>query len=115
MTTVMRGSRRTGPGQEKKYERADDACTKSTNWGAIPLDMTPEQAASEFDDLVKVSQCLESRGFEIADPPSKQAFVEALVAKNTIWFPYDSILKNGATYAEYQKATKQCPQHYTIP
>jgi hypothetical protein len=77
--------------------------------------VTPEQAGKQYDDLVKVAQCLESHGITIADPPSKQTFVDALVANNTIWFPYESILKNGATYAEYQKATKKRPQHYTIP
>jgi hypothetical protein len=101
------------PKQEKQYDRADAKCTKLTNWGAISAKLTADQAGKEFDDLVQVASCLESHGFAVADAPSKQAFVDQLVENNTIWFPYDSILKGGGSYADYQKALKLCPQKYT--
>jgi hypothetical protein len=75
------------------------------------LEITAKQAEGFYDKLVASAECLRGLGFEISEPPSRQAFVETLVGGELpAWAPYSQLIQMGASRDEFETAEKECPQ-----
>lgn len=74
--------------------------------------MTDEQAEEYFDALLEVAECVRELGYQVADPPSRQAAVEAL-QQNVIdlgWDPYEDVTLNAGSNDKTDEVYRECPQ-----
>lgn len=72
------------------------------------LTYAPEHAEMCFDTSLDAAECPRDRGYEIADPPSRQAFVEALVNDEPPpWYPHHEAMAAGGLLSELEA---ECPQ-----
>lgn len=50
---------------------------------------SPEEASQLYDLTLEMAACLEARGVEVSEPPSREAWVETTLADRPAWTPYD--------------------------
>lgn len=74
--------------------------------------MTEAQAEAYFDALLDVADCVRGLGYRVAEPPSRQAAVEALQQEiiDLGWDPYESAVLGGGTEEEIDDVYRACPQ-----
>lgn len=91
--------------QQDAYNTAYDDCAKQT--GYDELEMTPDLAAYNYDNTVRVVACLQDKGYSTPDGPTRQAYIDrVLESPDSIpWDPYELIAP-----ADVPQAALDCPQ-----
>lgn len=99
--------------QTEQFDADHEACLESSGFPSDAAQVSAEDAAALYRELVAVAECVRGQGFDVAEPPSETAFVEALVANPIpIWHPHDVALTGGAsTLLALQQA---CPVESSI-
>jgi len=65
-----------------------------------------DELAEMYDRFMAVQECLEENGFPVADPPTREVFVEA----DSAWHPYDALyLSDGIDPETVEAAELACP------
>lgn len=80
------------PDAQMNQFRADrDSCLAAFDYDEFAV--TPDMASSFYDKQLAVAECLRELGYDIPDAPSREAFVEELVATGlSSWLPYDAVV-----------------------
>lgn len=98
--------------QIDQYRADRDACMAEFGYDEPPS-ITPEVASGYYDKMLALADCLRGLGYPVPDPPSREAFVEELVATGgSSWFPYEAV--QDAAFAgdadAFREADAACPQ-----
>lgn len=93
--------------QEEVFEIDDQACMRESGRSALGAPtVSAEDAAALYDLLLPVADCVRRLGYPVTDPPSKQSFVDNLVAYPIpSWHPYSEAVKLG----KLADVEKNCP------
>jgi hypothetical protein len=95
--------------QDEVYHADFEDCQQEAGVHLPPLEVTPEYAGAVYDRLLEVAECVRDLGYHVPDPPSRQAFVDALVAYPIpAWHPYNSAYDAGGPGAQ-QRVEAECP------
>lgn len=71
------------------YEPIIDMCIDRV--GDPPIaPVTPEEASGMYDLTLELAACLEAHGVTVADPPSREQWVEIFLEGEPPWTPYES-------------------------
>lgn len=98
----------TVPAEQMEQFQADIEACQGEHGYSNDLVYTPERAERYFDASLEAAECLRDLGYEIADPPSRQAFVEALVNDEPPpWYPHHEAMAAGGLLSELEA---ECPQ-----
>ncbi|MEY2848004.1 MAG: hypothetical protein RI885_669 [Actinomycetota bacterium] len=95
--------------QEAQYQAQRTQCYSDSEekLGTQPK-LTESAVSALYDQQVSTSDCLEALGFDIPDPPTKQAWVEQVLqssGSSDTWYPYNYL------EAEDQvSASQKCPE-----
>lgn len=91
--------------QESAYTAAYEECAKETGYDKI--EMTPDLASFNYDNTVRVVECLEEAGFSTPDGPTRQAYVDKVLEDPAAvpWDPYEYVPADDLT-----DAILACPQ-----
>lgn len=73
--------------QRDRFRKDLDECKLTAGYPKEALPMTEERAKKFYDKWLGIAECVRDRGFEVDEPPTEQAFVEALVSHEFIWDP----------------------------
>lgn len=97
--------------QEDQYRADYDICVDQVQPDEPRPPMTEEQAETYFDALLEVADCVRGLGYQVAEPPSRQAAVEALQQPiiDLGWDPYEDPVRNAGT-EEIDNVYRACPQ-----
>jgi hypothetical protein len=77
--------------------------------GPKPVRKTDRATAERvYDAFLKVRECILGLGYQDADPPSKETFVEQFMAGGDTWHPYDGLEQ--LPDADWQRVQAACPQ-----
>lgn len=93
------------PEQLPAYQQARDTC--SADLGVDETVMTDELADYAYDNNLRVVECLHGLGYSTPQPPSREAFITALVEDDdeVLWDPYALVPVD-----EFGRAARSCPQ-----
>lgn len=92
--------------QVSAYEADYEACLKETGQEQVGERLDSDGAGAYFDALLSVKDCLTDAGYMVADPPSRQSFVDDyLSGQSGGWTPYAT-----DDPALTQEQTELCPQ-----
>jgi hypothetical protein len=93
--------------QTDQFMAAQQVCLERTGYDR-PMEYTLEEAASLYDELLEVADCVRDLGYAVADPPSRQAYAEQLArGEHATWHPYYGA---GATSPdEVREKWEACP------
>lgn len=70
-----------------------------------------EPAKALYAYLVDVaSPCVESEGYTVSEPPSKEVWVEAKARGENAWSPYDRVIASDPDPEEWDALVNACPQ-----
>lgn len=87
--------------QDEQFFADHASCVEFFGYPSGPVQVTAEEAAALYAELLEVADCVRSEGYEVSDPPSERAFVEALVSKPIpIWHPYYAVSNMGKSAAD---------------
>ena len=91
--------------QKSAYDTALAECTQQL--GLDDIQMTPELAQFNYDNTVRVIECLDDAGYSTPDGPPQGSYVQALVDNpdSVPWDPYELVPAD-----ELQEAILSCPQ-----
>lgn len=96
--------------QVDEYGADLESCWAKHGFDKPPPPMDRTTAGEFFDLLVASATCLEDLGYSITEPPSREAYVDGLVADGAvIWDPYADIA-DLVTDEEWDAARRSCPQ-----
>lgn len=62
-----------------------------------------------FDYFVLLAECLRIEGYDISDPPSRDAWIDGYLSSSSVWVPY-SQLPRGLPVDEWNRINTVCPQ-----
>ncbi|AEI13386.1 hypothetical protein [Cellulomonas gilvus] len=92
-----------------------------------PHEPTADELGVQYDAEQDVAACLEHLGFDIPEPPSREAWVEALIsgredgASAEVWSPYGELARmveddpgNAELAGRIERAEVQCPQYSAL-
>jgi hypothetical protein len=95
--------------QDDVYHADFEDCQEEAGVHLPPLEVTPKYAGAVYDRLLEVAECVRDLGYHVPDPPSRQAFVDALVAYPIpAWHPYNSAYEAGGPGSQ-QRVETECP------
>jgi hypothetical protein len=96
--------------QVDQFDADKDACQARFGYDQLPgPSVSHDEAEDIYDLLLGVADCVRALGYDVPPPPSKQAFVEQLVAHPIpSWHPYDEVFQRGNP-AEIQRVEAECP------
>lgn len=89
--------------QAEQYRADMEECRLAAGFPKDPPPMTEERAKKFYDKWLGIAECVRDLGFDIDDPPSEQAFVEALVAHDFIWDPITHV-----PAGSYERVAREC-------
>lgn len=96
--------------QAERYIGDNEQCREETGFGrSSPV--TAEQAAKIYDELLRVADCVRALGYDVSEPPSKQAYVEGLMNGRLPWHPYSNVFEDGPNEAARRQLNDKCPIH----
>lgn len=97
--------------QEERYLEDQADCSSQVQPDAVPP-MTEPQAEKYFDGLLEAADCVRDLGFQVAEPPSRQAAVEALQQPviDLGWDPYEDAVRGAGSQEELDDVYRTCPQ-----
>lgn len=106
---VQGGSYRTDDGgrAEELAEAMNDCQQRAFDMLPPAPEPTPEYLSRYFDFLLNLSSCIEDEGYNVAAPPSKDAFEES---QGAIWHPYEAM--DYLTEEEFASLERTCPQDF---
>lgn len=94
--------------QTEQFFADHEACLEFFGFPSGPVQVTPQEASALYVSLLEVADCVRSEGYEVEEPPSERAFVEALVSNPIpIWHPYYVVEGMGKSAAD--ELTQACP------
>jgi hypothetical protein len=73
--------------QAEQYRADLEECRLEVGFSKEGEPMTEERAKKFYDKWLVIADCVRDLGFDVDDPPSEQAFVEAMIAHEFIWDP----------------------------
>lgn len=94
--------------QRDALMKAEADCARSV--GELPDEppMSAEEIGEQYDYFVEeLIPCLTERGYQVDDPPSRDAFVEAYYS-NDSWSPYLNV--DPVTEDDWREINRECPQ-----
>lgn len=78
------------------------------------LVISRENAELYYDRLVDAGECLDSLGFSVPEPPSREASVESMIGGNggidPLWDPYEPLHVGDVDRVAAAKAMVECPR-----
>ncbi|WP_231583614.1 hypothetical protein [Cellulomonas sp. A375-1] len=89
-----------------------------------PHEMTADELAVQYDAELDIARCLEHLGFEISEPPSRQAWIDRMLAANhdpstagDLWAPHNELAERAVAGEQdierrLDEAQAQCPQYW---
>lgn len=78
--------------------------------GVVPYEPpTPSFLREHYAEQMATKRCLEGEGYDIAEPPSEDVFVETYTTSEP-WLPYTSIVEIDVSDAEWDRLNEVCPQ-----
>lgn len=91
--------------QKSAYDAAFDECVQELELDNVQ--MTPELAEFNYDNNVRVVECLEEAGYSVPQQPAKGAFVQSLLddPNSVPWDPYELVSAD-----DLHSAILACPQ-----
>ncbi len=97
--------------QRAALKRARAECTRSV--GALPKQppLSAEEIGLLYDYYVEeLTPCLTQRGYQVDDPPSRDAFIEKYydLSGSGSWYPYQHV--DPAGEAAWLEINQECPQ-----
>lgn len=98
--------------QADQFEADHDDCVNRVQPDEPPPPMNSEQADAYFDRLLDVAACVRALGYQVEEPPSRQAAVEALQQEviNLGWDPYEHPTRTVGSREELNEVYRECPQ-----
>jgi hypothetical protein len=98
--------------QRDQYLADEEDCLDQVQPDQPRPPMSEQQAEAYFDGLLEVADCVRGLGYEVAEPPSRQAAVEALQQPiiNLGWDPYEQPVRGSSTEEEIDGVYRACPQ-----
>lgn len=98
--------------QVSQYEADEEACRSSAGMDQPQPPMTLRQAEEYYDALVEVADCVRDLGYQVDDPPSRRAAVEALMRPTVDLdgWPYGNDNLRGLSPEEYDELFAACPE-----
>lgn len=91
--------------QAEAYRASNEACSEQV--GLADLTLTPELAAYNYENNVRVSSCLEDLGWSTPTPPSRGGYISKVLedAEAIVWDPYELVPPG-----DLARAATRCPQ-----
>lgn len=91
--------------QRSAYDRTYSQCIERL--GLADPEVTEASASADYDNNIRVAECLADHGFSVDEPPSRASFVSKSVESpdKVIWDPYALISEDNKS-----AAVMACPQ-----
>lgn len=91
------------------FDQAREECHLSLGYDFEPPEYSQDEAAEIYDAFVTAAECVRDLGYEVPDPPSKQAFVEEMVSGDLpSWNPYNGVVGLSDDIA-WRRTERECP------
>lgn len=97
--------------QIDKFNAAERECVEELGLDQ-PWSLNEAQAEAYFDALLEAAECVREMGYEVADPPSRQAAIEEIMVPpiDLGWNPYEAPVLGAAAGDELDELFAACPR-----
>lgn len=94
--------------QQDRYQLDIATCQAQLQYGEI---VTPPTANERYDNAVASADCLRGQGYSISEAPSREAYIEQLLAQQLPdWDPYAEVFTRAGGPTGVGAAQAACPQ-----
>lgn len=98
------------PEQQERLNADMEECIEQFGDSPPAFPQTAAAAEQQYDMLLAVAECVSGLGYPVDDPPSRQAYVEAMLNEQLPhWHPYQHLYEDGYPLTEVGQVRAQCP------
>lgn len=97
--------------QRSEFEAAERECIAELGLDQ-PWSLNEAQAEAYFDALLEAAECVRDMGYDVAEPPSRQAAVEEIMVPpiDLGWDPYEAPVLGAGSGDELDELYAACPR-----